>query len=247
MIKKIFLLFCFSNFYIKVNAKSFSQNNNYNTKNIKKKDKIYPKYTVGFNITQFIITYGLSLIFRRYKEQYFLPLHFNGSLKYNSSFAFYGGFIYRRDTFGTFSNYNEFIILGGLRYSPFISNNVSNLYLATRIGYGYAKGNFTNYIEINHFNKGRDFIFYRENGNFYEVKGELYQCHELALESEVGYSIIFSDNHINIDLGLGILCLIPIYISQVKLSRDPYWGWSLLGMIMHRFVPIVNISIGYSF
>ncbi len=178
-----------------------------------------PTVTFNFNISEFLIIYSLSLKYAYEKGRYFLPLHFNGSYLFKKKYALTYEFIFRRDTYGTFDNYNEYIFLLGIRYSLF-SENLKGFYILSRLGYGYSSGNLNDY-ETKH-------------------KKPLYVCHVLGIEPEVGYSIHFYSNKINLDLGIGVLVLCPL-----KTKNE--FELSTIGIVIHRIVPIINIGLGVCF
>ncbi|MGE0617149.1 MAG: hypothetical protein AB7P04_16080, partial [Bacteriovoracia bacterium] len=83
-------------------------------------------------------------------------------------------------------------------------------FIALKAGYGYASGN---------------------RGSFFG-EGELYTCQELVLQPEGGYTFLLGRN-ISATAGAGFMAVVPLA------TENPV-EWSTLGILVHRFVPVVN-------
>jgi len=189
----------------------------------KTKDRLFhrpeiPRFTIGFNVLETAIIYSLSLATTSLKGKgYFLPLHFNGAHYISPYWGFHWGLIYRRDQHSTFINYNEWIVLAGARYS-FSGKGLNGFFGSLRTGYGYSAG---------------DFRYMYFNGN------SRYQCHALTFQPEWGWSKHFISKKIGFSIGTGVLFIVPV-------STRNDFDLSVVGVLIHRIVPVFNFTIELS-
>lgn len=213
---KLFLILLFSSSVCFASAKNSSV--------IKaQQNSVSKSDVVSFNFGQFLTYYSLSkTVMADENTGSFMPFHFTYQyLKDSQKNEF--EVIYRRDNFSTFTNYQEFLFLYGLR-NPL--STLDGVEWSLKFGAGYAAGN----LAVNAVDR---------DGNLYFEDGDRYSCFQGASKVDLQKSHKIDENF-KVDYGFGVLGILPVACK----NEIPF---SVLGVLVHRINPVLEAKISYLF
>jgi hypothetical protein len=154
----------------------------------------------------------------------FLPFHFAYQRKKSDEDITEMDMIYRYDNHDTFQGYNEYLVLLGKRFRV---DKWDDWTWGAKAGFGYASGLISNKYED-------------EDGKIFSLgKQKTYRCFEGAAKLDLKKETEISDGW-NYQYGAGVLFIIPLVCQNTQ-------SWSTIGTLVHRVVPVLDLSVNYNF
>ncbi len=172
---------------------------------------------ISFNVGELAEKAVLSKTLGDSTSGWFLPFHFTYNYSIESDSVFSTEIIYRSDTHGTFENYSEFLLLLGFERKLVDSSWVWGL----KAGAGTASGTIA------------------DDSGYSSVTNRDYACSEVVGQISIQKKINWESNWTS-SIGGAFLAIVPL-----SCKNEPQW--SAIGLLVHRYVPVLKWEIGYKF
>ncbi|MCA9508461.1 MAG: hypothetical protein KC505_08575 [Myxococcales bacterium] len=192
------------------------------------------RYAIAFNGLQTMAFYSANKIFvsPQFPKLVFLPFHFDAQIRLDDIKALSFGLVYRYENYHDngplysdkgslrvmklWTNYHEVFMLAGMRFSP-KNTGLEGLYFLARGGLGLA------------------------------MSPDYFALSALA-QPEVGYSFSFGAPGLRLDIGLGVLLNLPFYetIDFAVPWKKNSMSYSLVGILVHQAIPVLNLGLGFN-
>lgn len=172
---------------------------------------------LSFNAGEFLEKATLSKVLGGSSAGWFLPFHFTYSRDLDEEFQIASDFIYRMDNHVTFDEYQEYLLLAGVGYR-FRPDLIGTF----KVGGGRAAGTISSLVV--------------SQNNFTDSH---YSCSEIVAQAGLQKRSKLSDSW-DMGLGGGLLVIIPTACQNE-------FPLSVIGILVHRIVPILNWDLVYKF
>jgi hypothetical protein len=180
------------------------------------------KQSLSFNFANTALFSGAGLMLKEsVGGGVFLPLHFSYQRKTDGEIQELD-FIYRYDNHAYFSGYQEIILAYGKRFAL-----GGEWTWGAKFGVGYAFG-------------PQNDVYENEQGQLErESKVAYYRCFQGVTNIDFKNETPLKENW-NFRYGGGLLLILPLACNRGE-------DWSTLGLIVHRIVPVADVSLNYNF
>lgn len=191
-------------------------------------------FLVSYNVLETASFFAINKIFVSNSEPnlIYLPFHFDMHAKINELLGINAAFVYRYEDYQDngplysqsgsvrakkiWTNHHELFALLGPRWS-FFKTGLSGYYASIMGGIGTAFSN-------------------------------TYHSLNVLVEPEIGYVFLTKTPGLSLSLGLGMLFNVPVYEN---IDFQTPWAkggmeYSLIGVLVHQCIPIINVGLGFN-
>lgn len=180
------------------------------------------KFNININLLQFVLTGGIA---KGLFPLVYLPFIFDINYYFSKDTDFNIGLVYRYENY-----FDEYI----------------KLHPALSIWHNHHEV-FISVGAKHYFNSRQEGYFADIKGGLGTATSPLYNEFSLIINPDFGYTKVLSPTPFRLSYGGGIIFNLPIYQNS-KTDYAPKWdNLTFIGYIVHRFIPVLNFSVGYDF